>query len=163
MTLNVVNLRGGRRRNQLHCGEDQLGGGLLLLMWTLSAFSRSETRNSFAKRQDKQTSSRRKRGRVIAGFHRPDSGPGTPLGSRLPVQPALHPAAGSRPRAGLRLRRDHPLQVLQRGVSPRPLQPRPHPHQPAAQRAAAPPGAQGDVAQRSLLQAHPPRGRSLPR
>lgn len=74
----------------------------------------------------------------------------------------LHPAAGSRPRAGLRLGRDRPLQVLHRDVSPRSLQPRPHPYQPAAKRGAPATSARGAVAQRALLQAHPPRGHGLP-
>lgn len=99
--------------------------------------------------------------RTIFESHRTDPSSITPLSSGLPVRPPLHPAAGSGPGAGLQLRWDYFIQVLQRHVSPCALQPRPHPHQPAAHWTSPQPSARGAVAQCTVLQAHPPRGRGL--
>lgn len=129
-------------------------------------FSRSGTKNSiFDCGEDSQGSScrcwanRRVGIGSVGGPFPPESGPSVHSG--LPLRPAVHPAAGTRSRSGLRLGWDGPVQVLRRGVPRHHVQPRLDSSQPAAQR-PTPSAGRGAVAPHALLQAHPARGHGLP-
>lgn len=93
--------------------------------------------------------------------HHSQPRPVSPLHRGISLQLALRTAAGPRPWFRLRFRWEHPFQVLQRDLSPRPLQPRPDALQPAAQRPAHSPCTRAAVARLSLLQGHAPRGHGL--